>query len=163
MKLVIKDHHSKTRKSIEITPENIKKIEQFYNAEGFFSQYHNLSFAAHEFAKYLSNHHIDATIVIDQENTQKEPPKDLDKSVKSPSKHIPLSRLEQIKQDNYLGEGGKDYSQEETDQAILDRKVAQADKQVKQAKAKEFQQDSGADYSWMFSRNSPFGIKVGKK
>lgn len=58
--------------------------------------------------------------------------KSLNKTVKTPSKHIPLKRLKQIKQDNYVGETGKEFSQEELDQAIVDRETAYANKKVKQ-------------------------------
>ena len=46
------------------------------------------------------------------------------------SKFIPLTRLLQIKKDNYLGEGGKDYCPFELEAAIIERKNSLADKQV---------------------------------
>jgi hypothetical protein len=51
----------------------------------------------------------------------------------SPSKHIGYKRLEQIKQDHGIGAGGKEYGEEETDKAIMDRKVSEADKMVRDA------------------------------
>ena len=63
--------------------------------------------------------------------------KSLDKAIHSPSKHIPLSRLKQIKQDNYIGESGKEFSQEELDQAIHERGESQAKNIVREAEARE--------------------------
>jgi GNAT superfamily N-acetyltransferase len=63
----------------------------------------------------------------------------LNKGVRSPSKHIPLARLKQLKQDNYVGANRKDYSQEELDQAIVNRSVSHATKAVKEAGRKEKQ------------------------
>lgn len=57
----------------------------------------------------------------------------LSKGVQSPSKHIGRKQLQDIKQDNYVGRGGKEYSQEETDDAIMHRKIAEADKMVAEA------------------------------
>lgn len=48
--------------------------------------------------------------------------------VQSVGNTIPLKTLQQIKQDNYVGAGGKDYSQSELDDAILQRKMVQAKK-----------------------------------
>lgn len=53
--------------------------------------------------------------------------------VASPSKHIGLNRLKQIKQDNNVGANGTDYSAEELNSAINDRSNAQAKKMVSAA------------------------------
>lgn len=88
--------------------------------------------------------------------------KSLRKGVKTPSKHIPLARLKQIKQDNYVGEGGKDYSQEELDYQITARQQSIMDRESK--RREEVPSDKNrADYSWMFTRNGPFGVKGVKK
>lgn len=57
----------------------------------------------------------------------------LDKAIKSPSKHIPLSRLNQIKQDGSIGASGQEYSEEELNDSILDRKISDADRMVREA------------------------------
>ena len=46
--------------------------------------------------------------------------------IQSPSKHISLARLKQIKQDNYLGEGGKEYCPFEVQALIAEKEQAQA-------------------------------------
>jgi hypothetical protein len=45
----------------------------------------------------------------------------LKKGVRSPSKHIPLHRLQQIKVDHNIGAGGKEYSEEELNHEIGNR------------------------------------------
>jgi hypothetical protein len=45
----------------------------------------------------------------------------------SPSKFTSLRRLEMIRRDNYQGEGGKEYSQEEVDQMIVEKQTAKAE------------------------------------
>lgn len=87
---------------------------------------------------------------------------ELEKGVKSPSKHIPLARLQQIKQDNYRGEGGKDYSAEEVHTQMTARMQSDMDRAGKQKETVESDKNR-ADYSWMFTRNSPLGIKGFKK
>lgn len=67
-----------------------------------------------------------------------------EKGVQSPSKNIPLARLKQIKQDNNVGANGKDYSEEELDQAIIERKISQGNKMVSQAKRHEKQMAEAA-------------------
>lgn len=69
----------------------------------------------------------------------------LDKAIQSPSKHIPLARLKQIKQDNSVGETGKEYSEEEVDQAIAERSQSQADKLSQQAGRQKPRADKGSD------------------
>lgn len=48
--------------------------------------------------------------------------------VHSPSKYTALNRLRQIKQDNYVGETGKEYAQCEVDLMIVEKMQAQAEK-----------------------------------
>lgn len=62
---------------------------------------------------------------------------DIKKAVKSPSKHIGLNRLKQIKQDHSMGAGGQEYSEEEIGQAINERSSAHADKMVRNAAKQE--------------------------
>jgi hypothetical protein len=57
----------------------------------------------------------------------------MSKSIKSPSKHIGWKRLQQIKQDNYIGEGGQEYDEGELDQSLIERKMAEAERMVQQA------------------------------
>lgn len=84
----------------------------------------------------------------------------LNKSVKSPSKHIPLDRLKQIKQDNYVSQSGTDYSQEELDQAISARNqsIGQKMGQMKESDPNA----NRADYSWMLTPKNYFGAKLKK-
>jgi hypothetical protein len=53
--------------------------------------------------------------------------------VSSPSKHIPLHRLQQIQRDHHIGAGGKEYSEEEVHHAVNERAEARAGKYVKEA------------------------------
>ncbi len=62
---------------------------------------------------------------------------EMDKAIKSPSKHIPLARLKQIKRDNAMGEGGQEYSEEELNQEISNRQVSEANRMVRDAKRHE--------------------------
>jgi hypothetical protein len=55
--------------------------------------------------------------------------------IKSPSKHIPLARLYQIRQDNYVGESGQEYCQFEVEAEIATKEQAQAMALVTGAKA----------------------------
>lgn len=54
------------------------------------------------------------------------------KAIHSPSKHISLERLKQIKQDHHVGAGGKEYSEEEVHHAINERANTQAEKTVRE-------------------------------
>lgn len=69
----------------------------------------------------------------------------MQKSIKSPSKHISADRLAQIKQDNYIGESGQEYSESEVDYALNDRRHAAANKQVKQYAQQEKQKAFDAE------------------
>ena len=92
----------------------------------------------------------------------------ISKSVKSPSKFTSLERLKQIKQDNYTGSRSKgfghDYSQEEVDNLITDKKMRQADEMPTFPEVES--EDNRADYSWMFNMKKrdkiPGGLAEGK-
>lgn len=89
---------------------------------------------------------------------------DLNKSgTKTPSKHIPLNRLQQIKQDNNVGENGTDYSEQELHEAIVDRKVSSANKMVSSAKNKEKKMAEDAQNSEAPSFPPPMPMKKGAK
>jgi DNA-binding transcriptional regulator GbsR (MarR family) len=51
--------------------------------------------------------------------------------IKSPSKHISLKTLQQIKVDNYIGKHGDEYDKFEIDDLILQKISQKADEQVK--------------------------------
>lgn len=55
--------------------------------------------------------------------------------IKSPSKHITLARLYQIRQDNYIGESGQEYCQFEIEAEIATKEQAQAMDLVTKAQA----------------------------
>lgn len=75
--------------------------------------------------------------------------KEMEKGVKTPSKHIGIERLEQIKRDNFIGESGKEYDEEETNKAIIERKNSNAEKQPS---FPEIESDKNRqDYSWIFN------------
>lgn len=104
----------------------------------------------------------------------------MDKAILSPSKHIPLARLKQIKQDNSIGEGGQEYSEEEINQEIYNRQSSHGDKALAEAKrhekkmAQQAEDEAkgigGADpkhFAHLFSKikkgNIPGGLSEGKK
>lgn len=62
---------------------------------------------------------------------------EMDKAIQSSSKHIPLARLKQIKQENSIGEGRQKYLKEKLNHKIMSRQVSQADKMVQDAKRHE--------------------------
>lgn len=47
--------------------------------------------------------------------------------IHSPSKYTSLARLKQIRQDNYIGEGGKEYCASEVDWLIFDKETRLAE------------------------------------
>jgi hypothetical protein len=80
---------------------------------------------------------------------------------KTPSKHVPLKRLQQIKQDNNVGENGTDYSEQELNDAIVDRKVSGANKMVSAASNKEKKMAQDAQNSKAPSFPPPMPMKKG--
>ncbi|HBI01339.1 MAG TPA: hypothetical protein DDY18_06910 [Flavobacterium sp.] len=86
----------------------------------------------------------------------------IQKGIQSPSKHIGLDRLKQIKSDNHIGAGGKEYSEEEVGHAINERQTNVANKMVagasKQEKIRAQNEENAAkgiggalptDFPWM--------------
>lgn len=59
--------------------------------------------------------------------------------LKSPSKHIGLERLKQIRIDNYLGAGGQEYASCEVDSLIIEKEYKAA-LQYEQAQWREYVQ-----------------------
>lgn len=86
----------------------------------------------------------------------------IQKAINSPSKHIGLDRLKQIKSDNHIGAGGKEYSEDEVGHAINERQTNVANKMVagasKQEKLRAQNEENAAkgiggalptDFPWM--------------
>lgn len=67
------------------------------------------------------------------------------KAIQSPSKHIGLNRLKQIKADNGVGAGGQEYSEEELGDAINERQNSVANKMVRDAGKQEKQRALDAE------------------
>jgi len=88
---------------------------------------------------------------------------ELEKAVNSPSKHIGLARLKQIKQDHNQGAGGQEYDEQELHNAINERSNAHAEKMVRDAKRNEHKHpnEGKADYSWMFKQKMAKGEPLG--
>jgi len=62
---------------------------------------------------------------------------EIEKGVKTPSKFMGLKRLKQIKQDHNIGAGGNEYSEGELKDAIVQRKISDAERTVREAKRRE--------------------------
>jgi len=60
--------------------------------------------------------------------------------VQSPSKFTSLDRLEQIRQDNCIAASGKEYSEYEMDQMIMEKKILQAEREYLNFCKEEFKQ-----------------------
>lgn len=64
----------------------------------------------------------------------------MSRAVQSPSKFTSLSKLENIRLDNYVGANGVDYSSEEIDLMIMEKKVIKAEQYYFDMVAQEFSQ-----------------------
>lgn len=60
--------------------------------------------------------------------------------VQSPSKYTSLERLEQIRQDNCIAASGKEFSEYEMDQMIMEKKMLQAEREYLEYCKEEFKQ-----------------------
>ena len=133
-------------RDILVNPEKRKKFKEFVGAD------------AEKHVSNLKRGHQKA-----YEISQRIKPEDIGKAegVRSPSKHIPLNTLKQIKQDHNVAASGKEYSEEELNHEINARGQAQAERFARQKR--EVPSDKNrADYSWMFSRGGAMGLKKGQ-
>lgn len=134
LKLKFHNHHSQEDKIVPLDGQGVDFLDKNYQFKSFMSEHPDTLEGLKAFVEYYSNHYQDISIVTDNDNELGKS-EDLQKSrtfktgISSVSPNIGLDRLKQIKQDNYVGAGGKDYDPHELHQRMFEIGEKQAAKQ----------------------------------
>lgn len=133
LKLKFHNHHNQEDKIIPLDEQGVDFLDKNYQFRSFMSEHPDTLEGLKAFVEYYSNHYQDISIITDHDDELGKS-EDLNKAktfktgVSSVSPSIGLERLKQIKQDNYVGAGGKDYDLNELHQRMFEIGEKQAQK-----------------------------------